>query len=1106
MSDSITTPITPSSVGIKTITQSTRLNVVDYSSGSTTFTDLTNYYTKADANLLLAGKANVSHTHSFSSLSDLPNTLAGYGITDAAAVGHTHTFASLTSKPTTLSGYGITDGQALALGGGTAKTDAFLSSILARTGKPLYGDPDFATTNNGIVAYNNLGNGAVVITRDVDATAPNKSKNVLTITKNASTASPGLGGFWQGVVPQANQVYAMVLIANIPVGYSLFGSGNPTGTGATDTWITSTAGTGKWRTYVRMMYAGEGGTFSSTGHVYLSGGTSTDAFVWKLAYANVFHLGQDAGSNIEDYQVKSVGFSKLTSLPTTLAGHGITDAYTRVQAQSRGMNLLTNGFGTTGDNTNFSQFTFNAAEVYSGGGSFTTAVLNAVHTQDEFVPVDPAKYYRFTFAAKTLNLVTGNNYAYGTSTSYDVDLNSILPIHYTFDNDTYTTLAAPLKPGDTTITLTSAAAWDTQATAANNYIKIHSFKNTKGYYWPAKSYSRNVGGLGQYTAANVNLSTNVVTLTTPWTIANPDDVNGWPVGTPIGTCYSASSYQYFTNVGNTPIPTTWTTYSGVIGGTFTNTGQVVSVNFPTGTAFIKLGFLANRTSTGVGGTAGNVTAFSAMHFSENTIQNYTGGLTPSPTNTINLNGAGFTFTNGILTSFAGTITGLTDSQITSVGWSKILSKPTTLSGFGITDAYTKTEVDSALSGKASTTHSHDFSTLTNKPTTLAGYGITDGGSGSGSGDMAKATYDTNNSGVVDDSEKLAGIAATSYARIDLTNTFTKYQRIPYDSAQDTNLLMLSRPSPTSGQSVNGFDFKDAAGNTFTGGLYQIYSTSSFYETRLYGKGNVVIHTNDGGGTVNGTVRFVTTNSSGTNATWIVDNTKITAPDNSTVLTTKTQDRLGRFYTSNEFVSSVSTNEWVQYASGTGVSISQSNITGLNNAVGTVRFVTGTTPTGRVAIANPVPIIRFNQGTTNLRAILSLATLSNTTETYVIRVGYIDSVTGDSTYGAYFRYTDGVNSGKWQAVIRNNSVETVIDTGVLASTGVLRKFEINTTAAGVITFKIDNATVGTNSTSLAITAGSETGYGVAVTKTVGSSSVSVTDVDFMDVEYLFASSR
>ena len=78
----------------------------DAAAASAASIDLGDYYTKvaSDARYPL-----IAHTHTFASLTSKPTTLAGYGITDAAASSHTHTFASLTSKPTTIAGYGITD-------------------------------------------------------------------------------------------------------------------------------------------------------------------------------------------------------------------------------------------------------------------------------------------------------------------------------------------------------------------------------------------------------------------------------------------------------------------------------------------------------------------------------------------------------------------------------------------------------------------------------------------------------------------------------------------------------------------------------------------------------------------------------------------------------------------------------------------------------------------------------------------------------------------------------------------------------------------------------------------------------------------------------------
>jgi hypothetical protein len=56
---------------------------------------------------------------------------------------------------------------------------------------------------------------------------------------------------------------------------------------------------------------------------------------------------------------------------------------------------------------------------------------------------------------------------------------------------------------------------------------------------------------------------------------------------------------------------------------------------------------------------------------------------------------------------------------------KLLNKPTTLGGYGITDVYTADYMDGLLRRYAVDGHTHTFSSLTGKPTTLGGYGITD---------------------------------------------------------------------------------------------------------------------------------------------------------------------------------------------------------------------------------------------------------------------------------------------------------------------------------------------------------------------------------------------
>jgi hypothetical protein len=58
-----------------------------------------------------------------------------------------------------------------------------------------------------------------------------------------------------------------------------------------------------------------------------------------------------------------------------------------------------------------------------------------------------------------------------------------------------------------------------------------------------------------------------------------------------------------------------------------------------------------------------------------------------------------TVTNGVVTtgSYAN------PSWLTSLAWGKVTGTPTTIAGYGITNAYTKTEVDTALAGKLATT-------------------------------------------------------------------------------------------------------------------------------------------------------------------------------------------------------------------------------------------------------------------------------------------------------------------------------------------------------------------------------------------------------------------
>lgn len=224
-------------------------------------------------------------------------------------------------------------GNASAWSAGTAvRIDKTAPNFTTLTpGYNAFPDTNFASGVNGMAVYNNNGNGLVVHSR-IPMTTPTGSGYGLRITVNGA-ASPGLGGFYQWLVSQANGVYVHKIVARIPVGYSIQRASNPIGNEATVTWVTSQLGTGNWQEYIYVTRAGSTGSFSSLGHVYVEGtpATAGSPFVWDVAYtaltdssaygtsAAVAFSGADAASGINGYSYGTVSapgtYTAVTAAP-----------------------------------------------------------------------------------------------------------------------------------------------------------------------------------------------------------------------------------------------------------------------------------------------------------------------------------------------------------------------------------------------------------------------------------------------------------------------------------------------------------------------------------------------------------------------------------------------------------------------------------------------------------------------------------------------------------------------------------------------------------------------------------------------------------------------
>ena len=289
-------------------------------------------------------------------------------------------------------------------------------------------------------------------------------------------------------------------------------------------------------------------------------------------------------------------------------------AITRGYSVAKGENLIVNGSGLLGNNYNFSSFTFDPAQTYSGGGSFRKNVAYGGYFNDEYIPVNPGKNYRLTTWARSGEdggtNYNASNYQYLGIAPFDIDGSMIDPFTYSkYPGSTDTTLTVALTAGATTMTVANATGWADAGTQA--YMRgfvWYGYTNSKGYTYPNYTYSRNISYYvsstyqSSGTWAIGGISGNVITLTAPW----PGPTI--PAGTAVRNNTSGGTYKYITIAG--AVPNAWTNFEGFIGGI--DTGGTQDQNkFPYGTAFVRLLFLTNYH-----GLADNNIRYSNVNFTE----------------------------------------------------------------------------------------------------------------------------------------------------------------------------------------------------------------------------------------------------------------------------------------------------------------------------------------------------------------------------------------------------------------------------------------------------------------------------------------------------------
>lgn len=261
------------------------------------------------------------------------------------------------------------------------------------------------------------------------------------------------------------------------------------------------------------------------------------------------------------------------------------EAKMKLYVQSRVGGLVTNGTGLLKNNENFSQFTFDPAEAYSGFGSFKITGSNQVTTMDEVIPVDPNGTYEFSFATK-VDDGTKTTKMYALVDCLDIDGSQILPMHV----KTYAvTLAEDIEAGSTTIKIISedvaklkvAAGWR-WGSGELMYIAHGTYTSQSGYRYPEGTYSRKIlNGAG--------VANNKTTLSDDgtWVIGSSLVVTETiEAGKKLIVSFDGGVYSYWmTNVRDAVLTDDWQV--------FTLKEQMSKVLRPA-TATIKIGWWANR--------------------------------------------------------------------------------------------------------------------------------------------------------------------------------------------------------------------------------------------------------------------------------------------------------------------------------------------------------------------------------------------------------------------------------------------------------------------------------------------------------------------------------
>lgn len=251
---------------------------------------------------------------------------------------------------------------------------------------------------------------------------------------------------------------------------------------------------------------------------------------------------------------------------------------------SSGQQLVVNGNGILGDNTNFSKLVYDPTMSFNGSpGVFKQSVDGKVSNirNNLFIPIDVTKKYRMSIDIESIPN-TESTYNYMFLDFFDINKQEIFAYHHMYFQGSTTTLARDLKKGDTEIYVTDLSGFTQKNISNQRAIIFWDYKNSYGYQYPKETYSRYYNRSLWTNEEQLDYTNNKIILDSPW--ADREHLAGCEISQGL----SGGVFKYL-KIGNVTSLVHWT---GVIEGV-DYSGTNVYSKFPPGVAYAKIGFLLN---------------------------------------------------------------------------------------------------------------------------------------------------------------------------------------------------------------------------------------------------------------------------------------------------------------------------------------------------------------------------------------------------------------------------------------------------------------------------------------------------------------------------------